>query len=84
MMYVNNKPQKALKYYNMAVTFLPYEENALSARSACLSLMGDTTSAKNDWKRIQQLAERNAPDYQLAIFPSAVYCPSPCSKEFLR
>jgi tetratricopeptide (TPR) repeat protein len=61
LLFERNKPEKALKYFNNAIILLPYEENLLSARSLCLSAMGDLSGAEKDWGRIRELGKRNHP-----------------------
>lgn len=58
-LFVLNTPEKALKYFNHAITLRPNEESLLAARSLCRYATGDTTGAENDWKRIKVLAKKN-------------------------
>lgn len=62
LLFAQNKPKKAIKYYNYALTFMPFEENLLAARSLCLYRLGDLTGAATDWERIQVLTLRNSDD----------------------
>jgi TonB family protein len=59
LLFDQNKPAQALKYFNRAIIYLPSEENLLAARGLCLFNLGDTTGAMNDWQRILVLEERN-------------------------
>ena len=40
LMYSENKPEKALKYYNMAYRLLPNESSVVSGRELCLQELG--------------------------------------------
>jgi tetratricopeptide (TPR) repeat protein len=54
-----NKPEKALRFYDMAVNYLPNEEAIISIRGLCKYMMGNINEADKDWKRAEILAQRN-------------------------
>jgi TonB family protein len=60
MMFVKNRPDKALKYFDKSITLLPNEETLLAVRGLCKYEIGDNEGAKLDWNRLKILAEKNA------------------------
>lgn len=60
MLFENNKPEKALKYFDKSITLLPNEETLLAVRGLCKYEIGDNEGAQRDWNRIKILTERNA------------------------
>lgn len=60
MLFVSNKPEKALKYIDKSITLLPNEETLLAVRGLCKYEIGDNEGAQRDWNRIKILIERNA------------------------
>ena len=60
MLFINNKPEKALKYFDKGITLLPNEETLLAVRGLCKYEMGDIEGAKNDWNRLKKPDEKNA------------------------
>lgn len=69
LMFVKKNPKKALKYFDRAIVFLPYEESLLAARGLCKYQIGDEEGAINDWNRLIVLAERNELDSNLEKLP---------------
>lgn len=57
--FVKDKPEKALKYFNQGINFLPNDEAMLAVRGLCKFKLGDETGANRDWKRSKYLAKRN-------------------------
>ena len=60
MLFVNNKPEKALKFFDKSITLLPNDETLLAVRGLCKYEIGDNEGAQRDWNRIKILTERNA------------------------
>jgi TonB family protein len=60
LLFVHNRPEKALKYFNKGVTLLPNEETLLAVRGLCKYEIGDNEGAKLDWNRLKILADKNA------------------------
>jgi TonB family protein len=56
-MFVKNKPEKAIKYYDQGIRLLPFEESLLAARSLCKYELSDTEGALADWERIKNINE---------------------------
>lgn len=50
-----NNPEKAIRYYNRALNYLPNDEVLLSTRGLCHYQLGNIESAKEDWKRVVTL-----------------------------
>jgi len=46
---------KAVKFYNEAINYLPNEKTILAARSVCKYEMGYVKGAEQDWNRLQQI-----------------------------
>ena len=59
MLFINNKPEKALKYFDKGISLLPNEETLLAVRGLCKYEMGDIEGAKNDWNRLKIHEEKN-------------------------
>lgn len=55
-----NNPEKALKYFNRALKYLPNESTLLYSRGMAKHLLNDIEGAQADWNRVEALAERNA------------------------
>jgi tetratricopeptide (TPR) repeat protein len=60
LLFVHNRPEKALKYFNKGITLLPNEETLLAVRGLCKYEIGDNEGAKLDWNRLKILADKNA------------------------
>ena len=60
MLFVNNRPEKALKFFDKSITLLPNDETLLAVRGLCKYEIGDNEGAQRDWNRIKILTERNA------------------------
>ncbi len=58
-LFVSNKPEKALKYLNRGINFLPNDETLLAVRGLCKFKLGDETGANRDWERSKFLANKN-------------------------
>lgn len=58
-MIVKNNPEKALKFYNKAITLLPGEETLLAMRGLCKYNLNDKNGALTDWNRLKTLSGRN-------------------------
>ena len=56
LLFIKNNPSKAIKYYNMGVNFLPYEEVLLAMRGFCNLEMGNEEQARNDWERMAAIS----------------------------
>ena len=57
---VEKNPKKALRYYDRAVSLLPYQQDFLAARSLCKYELGDEEGAREDWNRIIYLNKYNS------------------------
>ena len=66
-LFVNNKPKKALQFYERAVNYLPNDKALLMLRGICYYELGDDESARRDWNRIVALGgtELNGIAYNL-------------------
>ena len=53
-----DKPGKALRFYDMAVNYLPNDEAIISIRGLCKYMMGNINEADKDWERANILADR--------------------------
>lgn len=67
MLFVENKPNKALALFNRGMRFLPNDMSLLAIRSFCKQCLGDVNGANNDLERINLLAERNGTNLDLEI-----------------
>jgi TonB family protein len=59
MLFVKNRPEKALKYFDKSVKLLPNEETLLAVRGLCKYEIGDTVGAQSDWNRIKLLSTKS-------------------------
>ncbi len=66
LLFVKNQPKRALKYFDSAINFLPYNETILGIRGLCKYRIGDEKGADSDWSRANILAEKqgNIIDYK--------------------
>lgn len=55
MLLEKDNAKKALKYYNMGVTYLPYDQSLLLLRGVCRYELGDKEGAVDDWTRLHNL-----------------------------
>jgi len=55
MLFEKDNAKKALKYYNMGVTYLPYDKSLLLLRGMCRYELGDKEGATADWTRMRDL-----------------------------
>lgn len=55
-----HKPQKALRYYDKTVKYLPYETCPLLMRGLCKYELGDREGASIDWERINDIGKYDA------------------------
>jgi tetratricopeptide (TPR) repeat protein len=60
LLFVQKRPEKALKYFDKSITLLPNEETLLAVRGLCRYEIGDNEGAKSDWNRLKILAEKNS------------------------
>ncbi|HSO89508.1 MAG TPA: energy transducer TonB [Draconibacterium sp.] len=60
LLFVHNRPEKALKYFDKGVTLLPNEETLLALRGLCKYEIGDNEGAKLDWNRFKILTDKNS------------------------
>ncbi|KAF0237280.1 MAG: outer membrane protein [Prolixibacteraceae bacterium] len=58
LLFLKDQPGKALKYFNMAVNFLPNDDAIHGIRGFCKYRMGDENGANRDWDRANILADR--------------------------
>ena len=49
---LKNKPEKALRSFNMGIRYLPNDESLLIMRGMCYYELGETEKAKEDWNRV--------------------------------
>lgn len=61
-LYFKQNPKRALKYYDIAVRYLPNDESALYNRGMCRYELGDKEGAFRDWNRIVSLGGINVTD----------------------
>jgi len=59
MLFVDRQPEKALKYFDKSIAFLPNDETLLALRGLCKYEIGDNDGAHRDWNRIKNLAEKD-------------------------
>jgi TonB family protein len=64
-----NNPEKALKYFNKALKYLPYESTILNSRAIAKSLLNDKDGAQQDWNRVDGiLAAKSEREKNLQLF----------------
>jgi hypothetical protein len=66
-LFVKKNPQKALKFYNYGINYLPYNENLLLMRGICRYELGDKAGAQEDWHRITNLDGIDLSEYSALI-----------------
>ena len=52
-----NKPEKALKYFNRGIRYLPNEDCLLISRGMCRYKLGDIKGAHEDWTRLKAVGK---------------------------
>jgi len=60
---LKDKPERALKLFGRALTYQPYSEPILFARSVTRLSVGNKTGACEDWNRLKSLGSNLADDY---------------------
>jgi TonB family protein len=64
-----NNPEKALKYFDKALKYLPYEITILNSRAIARSLLNDKDGAQQDWDRADAiLAVKSEREKNLQLF----------------
>jgi tetratricopeptide (TPR) repeat protein len=58
LLFLRDQPKKAIKYFDLAVNYLPNNETIHAVRGYCKYRMGDENGADRDWERANILAER--------------------------
>ncbi|MCY1721526.1 energy transducer TonB [Prolixibacteraceae bacterium Z1-6] len=61
-----HRPQKALKFYNKGIVYLPNDKSLLLLRGICNYELGDAESARRDWDRIIELGGIDPYPYELS------------------
>jgi hypothetical protein len=56
LMFAQNKPEKAIEYYNMAYALLPYESSVRLVRECCLQKLSRSDDSWEVWDNIEALA----------------------------
>lgn len=56
MLFEKQNPQKAMKYYNWGINYMPYDQSLLLARGICRFETGDKEGALQDWERLKTLS----------------------------
>lgn len=56
---VENKPKKAMRFYNKGLQYLPNNAALLSLRGLCYYELGDKESARKDWNKVSSLGGIN-------------------------
>ena len=55
ILHKRNNPKRALRFFNNALKYMPYEESILQARALCKLKLGDHEGASNDVARAEKL-----------------------------
>jgi hypothetical protein len=63
---VHHKPEKALKYFNAGIRYLPKDESLLMFRGICRYELGDENGALKDWERMKMLENSRSKFHQFA------------------
>jgi TonB family protein len=63
MLYVKEKPQKALEFYDQGIVLLPNQKCILSGRGLAKYELGDYAGACKDWNRIRSLGGFEGDEY---------------------
>jgi TonB family protein len=59
LLFLKDQPKKAIKYFDLAINYLPNNETIHGIRGYCKYRIGDEEGANRDWDRANMLAERN-------------------------
>jgi TonB family protein len=57
-LFVKDQPEKALKFINRGMNYMPNDETLLAVRGLCKYRLGDEMGANRDWGRLKILASR--------------------------
>lgn len=55
-LFAKKEPEKAMKYYDMAINLLPHDDCLLTMRGMCKLKLGDEEGALSDWNRTKSLS----------------------------
>jgi phage-related protein len=58
LLFLKDQPKKAVKYFDLAINYLPNSETIQGIRGYCKYMMGDIEGANRDWDRANVLADR--------------------------
>ena len=58
LLFLKDQPKKAVKYFDLAINYLPNNETIHGIRGFCKFRMGDENGANRDWDRANILADR--------------------------
>ncbi len=64
LLYVQNKPEKALRYFDMVETYFPYETCVLYLKGYCYEQLGYTAELEKTREKLEALANINTSAYQ--------------------
>ena len=62
LLFLKDQPKKAIKYFDLAINYLPNNETIHGIRGYCKYRNGDVEGANRDWERANILANRNGID----------------------
>lgn len=54
-LFIKEKPKKALRKYDMALLYAPYDKSAILIRGLCRYELGQLEGARQDWMRLKEL-----------------------------
>ena len=63
MLFINQRPKKALKYFNKGIVLFPNDRSLLALRGIALFEIGDKNGALHDWNRVKNLGGFEADGY---------------------
>jgi TonB family protein len=63
MLYEKNNVKKAARYYDLGITYLPYDKSLLLLRGMCRYELGDKEGAVDDWTRLHNLGGTDMNEY---------------------
>lgn len=66
-LFVKNNPKKAIKSFDKALVYLPYESALLFSRGFAKHSLNDTEGAEKDWLRMNTLAENGRIQYNIEL-----------------
>ena len=58
LLFLKDQPKKAIKYFDLAINYLPNNETIQGIRGYCKYRIGDLEGANRDWDRANILADR--------------------------